>query len=1849
MEMYTIHARCSLNVTDDSGGNVYICAFENNPDRANVKNYIRSNHLTNPAIVGLPFLGGDQSNNLSANITRVVEDIDDPGSNIEANVDTPYYIYALAIDNYYNVSELKESPANGNVIRQQAAPNTREELDAQMVESNISLSGNIYTTVPYDYQTVSFTYRESNTANIQRFFDDFVDNPVDVTEETVHALDRDITDVFYNDTESNIDFDPFLDTTRDHYAYLYVHNKVPHDSNSNIEEHRVPRLHEPRPDTEILVQNPVHERLRDFTANVSFEVGNVENTEYFVGVYSNAIAHPETNGPFKRHMITHGVNGTPTETTVNLVVDEFFFDEHDPLAKNLQTRTEYYMYVLLRDTQTGQYTRSTIETKTFNTGAPPVVLSTSGENTRNQQNYLITVRATVEEENVAGPNVYAIAFDDINANVTLDKFDVLRSKATHLKFDGSWSGQQEISGNINMFYTGSADDVDTTTNPGGFHLNKNMYIHLLLEDPLMNRDLFAPTTYNGLIGYESQFVTKNLHQENLRDTMLDANLSDGSPDTILSSPVGSQTMTIEFTFENTHKICLSQMFLDLSNVMCSNVSSFALKGKNDGDANYSIDVAVVGQSTGFEKHKKHTINFNTGGENLSKLSHFRVELRTDDPSVVIGGLRFRGTVFDDRKPIFANTDTVVYNKDTNDVTLDLEDYSNVEGRIFRSLHYWANPDEQSFLFEQGAYSQTFEGPMYTPTDVTFETVTTVLNVLSSENDRLLNTSDYNPATNHYYTYILMTDSPEYPTSRNRADPKIFGNTGGIAQVPTSIPVVTLNTDTNVTRGFYDQVSGETRVHIEGNVLDSVSPVKWAIDMYNTDTSRSPDQIPLGDWADYNLNPGTLTNIAVDRRETTNSERVVEGETYTITMHAMNSHGLSNTTVSFQTELVEQDPVLRLNHLQWKNNKVCANIHFTDNLSDAHVYGALFNGVFPVFDDDANVKDYLYNNQGSKPIKIQYNVFDESFTFEFDEYIDIVTNQATPVSEDGVYYMYLCAIENRDRDGVEGAFKVRACTFGPNAGSITIGLNEHTAVIDGHTALLSAVNETINLTHEYLLVNLWTYPTVNSVGLPIVETDDFLLRNDSTFGSFVFQNKSSSSSMNIDQTALIAKVWNNIVLEVNGSDVNLYVNGRLHAKTSDLLGYTSSNSLTVHGNVDMGVDATYFSTFKPFQTNPSFTSIAATDHTDTFAPTVYDLVATQESETVVRVRANVIDQFPSNAQLALLDTYYGSVEPYANLESNLDSFFQQNVAPIALATEYMSKNRASVDVSLGVAYPTTRSVSAGPVTATGSYHAYMKVYDESARANQRIIYVSQVLGSGLTSEFANVTRFAVADGDDKVRGIEIDVDNTTPSDFVYQLAAYPRDFKSTETDAIREDFVRVHMNANAPAPILLTDGVPNLTTYFVDETDTAGTTPLEYATHYDVYALLTNVATREQTVVGPGLVFTAVAPTIDNLRIDVESDFNIRLTGNVVEESVNTTVYAAVFAPNENDETRIKDFFTSAEFVDDPSTKLEMVKPVDGVIGHVFTNYHNNVFFHDDVRAIVSADTDYKIVVYVKDHDHETYHEFYRSSNVTVNYPEDIDVPLIQAVNVTPHDLAANVSFQTEDNENTVDVRVVAFTSDVTTDAARDFLRHANIDGIGFSVDDAANVATAYDARLERAIDSIEHLSTSYAVDIDANGNVTFNGHVRPDIHVFNNRVYTFNVASQSGLRFYLSNVQDVTASAIDGSPEISYITTDGQEFNTGTELDNIAYVRYKVPSSRTGLLYYGLWDSPMKGGTITVLDASDSSSFPVVETTDNTRDYHAYVFARDNSRRENNNIVGVTYRVGAPPVIVDFSAEFIVI
>jgi len=375
---------------------------------------------------------------------------------------------------------------------------------------------------------------------------------------------------------------------------------------------------------------------------------------------------------------------------------------------------------------------------------------------------------------------------------------------------------------------------------------------------------------------------------------------------------------------------------------------------------------------------------------------------------------------------------------------------------------------------------------------------------------------------------------------------------------------------------------------------------------------------------------------------------------------------------------------------------------------------------------------------------------------------------------------------------------------------------------------------------------------------------------------------------------------------------------------------------------------------------------------------------------------------------------------------------------------------------------------------------------------------------------------------------------------------------------------------------------------------------------------------------------------------------VRLTGSVDEESANITVYAAVFGNVEYSEADVQNFFTSEEFVSSPSTKLkQQTKDID----FVFENYHTNIHFHDELGSILSNVTDvYKVIVFVKDNDHVTYDKFYQSNDQSVVYLEDNEAPLINNKTIVSRDYYANVSFETTDNENTVDVRAVVFANATTVsdNDARDFLRHANIDTIGFAQDNVSNVSTSFTYSLSKAID-MSYISTEYTVATTTDNKVKLNEHIQPDIYLFRNRVYTFQV--NSALPLYLSSSLDNTDSALGGDPSIAYITTDNQEFNTLTEgLSNIAYVRFKVSSAFTAnTYYYGLWSTPNAGGMIHVVDANDASTIPTVLTTDNTHDYRMFVYARDNSRRENNHIIGTTYRVGAPPVIVSLNAEFVVV
>ena len=388
---------------------------------------------------------------------------------------------------------------------------------------------------------------------------------------------------------------------------------------------------------------------------------------------------------------------------------------------------------------------------------------------------------------------------------------------------------------------------------------------------------------------------------------------------------------------------------------------------------------------------------------------------------------------------------------------------------------------------------------------------------------------------NYYTYLEMTDKTLDGNDGNRAESKVFDNGGSnITALPfTSTPVPLLNDDAGIIQGFYNDTNARTEIHVEGNVMDVLAPAKYAIEVYEKGTShqQSPD-ISYDDWSNYNLIPNTVTDIVTNIGQTTDSSRIVENKTYTITLHAMNSLAL-HANVSLDVSLAEEDPVIRLQHLQYfaADSTIRADIHFTDNLSDAHVYGALFNEPF------ANVtvaQNFFDSNTSNTNIQKKQNVFNESFTFVFDRFYNVSTSSwVTSVSETSVYYMYVYARENRAENQNIPATKIRTCAFGPSAGSFSVAQGtlltgtENTLLLDGHPALVSAFTTTpsvlTTMVDNYLLVNIWIYPTTDAVGEKIVETADFVLSHDATAWM-----ATSMAAKNLNKESAAAKGNNGVV-------------------------------------------------------------------------------------------------------------------------------------------------------------------------------------------------------------------------------------------------------------------------------------------------------------------------------------------------------------------------------------------------------------------------------------------------------------------------------------------------------------------------------------------------------------------------------------------------------------------------------------------------------------------------------------------------------------------------------------------------
>ena len=1875
--MYTIHASCNVGVQDDSDGTVYVCAFKDDfgvaPSNVDlVTSYILTNHITNPAIVSTPFFGGDVQY-VHANVYSVVDNIEDIGSSVPANINELYSFYILAVDEFENRSAL--SYGSRNFIRPQNAPVVLDQV-TQMSTSNVDFSGNLSATVNYVYKTATFTYLDSES-NIATFFseDNYPGDVFAIDDTVLHPFTHTFSDRLYNDALSNTDYNPFVDTTVDHYTHVHVQNNPPHDSGSAVYTYTTLALNTPRPD--ITITNATHARIRDASATIEFTVGNVENTEYVVCAYATSVSNPETSGALKAHMFKYGVISTVSTTVVSTSLNHYYNTVTDTVGESMSSGEHYFVYMCFRDTITGQYTHNPV-LLTVVTGAPPVVSDASVLYNRfDESPDTITVTANVEEEQPSGANVYAIAFAE--GDITDFNFETVKAAATQSV--SGWDSLLDVNP-MSVTLTYYYDNANSLYAPMPFVQNKRFYIHLLFEDSLMNKDVFT----------SANMVAISYNYLSVHDSTGDTALYDNDPNTVHA--FGVQTANVDFQFEGGHRVLLTSVTIDLSNIACSNISDITLVAGNDGNVDNTLALNYTSPLT---IGARHLITVVTSEENIDteSFTDFRVRLETADPEIVMGSLRFEGIVYDDRSPVLSNVDTTGAN-----ISFDVVDYSDVNVKMFRSLYHWTDTNEIEQLF---GGVQTYEGPMYTATPAVYTDNTN--NVMRMALANMVVQDAYVPSNENYITYVSAADS-----EMNQAPLKKYGyGTDVEVTTPTGDPAPQLTfNDTYI----YENNSQVT-IHVDANITDTTHPFKYKLDVTTETNVRSTSAITADEWSEYWV-PGDLQNLVTDIENVTNTggSLLLEGQTYVIQLHCKNSIGLTSNiqqTILLNTE----GPTISMKRVQFNGESSTVDVSFTVSIAeaevDANVYGAMFTQPFAA---SANAVTFFEDNGDSGGgMKRVDNVNGDEIMFAFDGAYDVVNSQwLNSVDEANVYYIYTYAKENKETNALH---EVRTSNYGASTGAFSltrmtgnvdtdpVGLfddifttpNEltegdysnivlHNQFVDtdaninelvshgaaggsvrqlgGHHAIMLTDNQSVYVSNVdfasgYLLTSMWVYPTSTNIdaNATLIGTDLFSLTTNLEFHSVGNDPVDFGTAMEF-----VPFAWNNLALEVKQNTVYLYINNDVLAfAISTLLELRPTPfSMFIGSNVDgttgfigseygaMGIDSVYVSTYKPFFNNPtdnrSFTRLAAVDISDVFAPSVTDITANISS-----VSANVMDQYSANVYVAAFETYYGSVEPYAGKDNELEQFFEtaSSTLPHHHCDQlYMATQSVSMDFATDAFFANMDSSTSLAVDlTTGSYHVYLYVHDESNKRNSRVIYAENVFGSDLVSDTPVLNgTFTVSDGDSKGRAINASVTNTDPSNFEFVLAAYPHNYLKDYLNDIRYDYVRVHMNEMVSLSVLtpspsLTNG--SIDTYFANVDSTALTGSMAFATQYDVYLLVTNLTTREQIVVDSS-VFTAVPPTVVPTFVKSSQSNDIDLSGTLEEESTDFVIYAAVFAPGmELDESRVKDFFKSDEFVNVNGSKFVTNTTS---IAHTFNKFHTNLFFHDEVYPLLAnPDSDYQAVIYVVDNTKTSYNEFYNVSNVAITTVENDTSPIIKTFTVNPLDQSANVSFSMEDLESNVDARIVLFNNNVPPVVVSDFLTHANVETYGLSINNAANIEPTT-VNLDQAI-NLRYIDTEYTV-ANVDSVIALSGHPRANIHMFTNQVYTFNV--QDNTPFYIGNVeQDNNAMAY--NDKISYITTDSVEYNTASGLSNLDYVRFRAPEYET-TLYYGDWNISDMGGTIHVVD---SSNVPLVNTTDNQVTYYAYAFVRDTSVRQNSNIDTVSFTVGNAPVVTSFSAAFTIV
>ena len=366
--VYNLHLRCTANVSDSGGGNVYAMVMTDVYDTSqtsinkDVVDFMVANLNENYVYNIGPILEG--ITRLEGIVYTYITGLDDTNENNLALLED-YSVYVLAIDTNNKPSLVFNGPQlTGNIAPKDAPEisDTTLSYSYELVDIQATLTNPVY----FEYHIATFT-TEQTTVDIQRFFANIedvdqelytygnIDSGFEAFNEDVYTSVNATNPNAIANINSPTDYEPIIDTTKLLHTYIYTKNNHPHNQHT-IYTFPIPVENRAIP-SNIMVSNVVFSpNDNNFTIRFNVLSDNSEtNINYYISVFPNEIPNISGSGFGKKLVYNKSLfseNIKPSEN-ISKEIDKYYDKDSDNL-KPIVPGSTYFVYLALVDSDTGE-------------------------------------------------------------------------------------------------------------------------------------------------------------------------------------------------------------------------------------------------------------------------------------------------------------------------------------------------------------------------------------------------------------------------------------------------------------------------------------------------------------------------------------------------------------------------------------------------------------------------------------------------------------------------------------------------------------------------------------------------------------------------------------------------------------------------------------------------------------------------------------------------------------------------------------------------------------------------------------------------------------------------------------------------------------------------------------------------------------------------------------------------------------------------------------------------------------------------------------------------------------------------------------------------------------------------------------------------------------------------------------------------------------------------------------------------------------------------------------------------------------------------------------------------------